>query len=385
MTETFDQPALIDRIVATLRRHGPKQCYNEFSPELVPVEPAAFAMIIGAGFSHGVVPLVNELMHEWIGDYYFPDQDMCSLERPKPQRRKDSGAFWMEYNVAAARAGLALVELDKHKLPVDCAAAYNHLFAYEVANRMFADDGPLGQGRGGYVDKPLRGAARVTPRSPGAATLGARFVRGFLRHVLAPGLEHGNGATGRIEWINAAHEQLAAILTAQQTGHLGLRPFCRTVLTTNFDSMLQAALASQRIMPVLSDRPERGFDASMFEPGTGPIHIVHVHGSVLRDNPASSTGEIGSIERDNAAVLADYLATREVLVVGHSGWNDAVVAALAARDTAHTLYWCDMHAEPTDRIAGLLARRRGPSVYVKLDSRGAGGLMSALNTALRDA
>lgn len=383
MIEVLDQTGLIDRIVVTLRRDEPKQLYNDFSPELVPVEPAAFAMIVGAGFSYGVVPLVNALMCEWIGDYYFADQDMSSLERPESSRRKNSAGFWKEYNEVAAQAGYALVELDKKKLPVDCAAAYNHLFAYEAANLMFAGHRDPGEWSGGHYGKLLRSAGLVPPPAPGAATLGGRFVRGFLRYVLAPGAEHGHGVTGRSP-MNEAHKQLAAILAAQQTGGLhALRPFCRTVFTTNFDSLIQAALASERVMPVVSDRPERGFDAAMFEPSTGPIHIVHVHGSVLRDNPASSTEEMADIERANAAVLADHLATRDVLVVGHSGWNDAVVAALAARDTTHTLYWCDMHAKPTDRIAGLLARRRGPTVYGKLDSRGADGLMSALNTELR--
>jgi hypothetical protein len=99
-------------------------------------------------------------------------------------------------------------------------------------------------------------------------------------------------------------------------------------------------------------------------------------------NAASSTEEIADIDRANAEVLADHPATRDVLVVGHSGWNDAVVAALTMRETTHTLLWCDMHAEPTDRIAGLLGRRRGPAVYVRLGSRGADVLMSPLNTAL---
>src|SRR5262245_60354879 len=102
-------------------------------------------------------------------------------------------------------------------------------------------------------------------------------------------------------------------------------------------------------MPIVSDRPEHGFDAAMFADG-GAIHIVHVHRSVLRDNPASSTEELSELSQANAHVLADYFATRDMLVVGHSGWNDAVVAALHLCETEHTLYWCDMAAAPTDRI-----------------------------------
>jgi hypothetical protein len=330
--------------------------------------------------------VVTELVLERIGDFYFPDQDMSSLKRPAKVSRTNSGGFWQEFNEAAAKAGRPSVALNKRKLPDDCAAAYNRLFDYEVANLMFAEPARAGEGERGYL-AALRRARDVAPPPPApeAATLGSRFVRGFLRYVLAPGSEHGYGVTGRHD-TNDAHAQLAAILAAQQDGRLSaLHPFCRTVFTTNFDSLLQSSLAAEQVMPIVSDRPERGFDAAMFEPAIGPIHIVHLHGSVLRDNPASSTEELTNLSQANARVLAEYLATRDVLVVGHSGWNDAIVAALGLRETEHTLYWCDIAARPTDRIAGVLGARHGPAVYVQLDNGGANGLMTALNAALHAA
>ena len=139
-------------------------------------------------------------------------------------------------------------------------------------------------------------------------------------------------------------------------------------------------------MPIVSDRPERGFDSAMFEPANGPIHIVHVHGSVLRDNPASSAEELDAIERTNSGVLAKHLlATRDVLVVGHSGGNDSVVAALGTQDASGALYWCDMNPLPNNRVDQLLDRRHGHSAYVQLDRGGADALMTALHAALLDA
>jgi hypothetical protein len=41
----------------------------------MPIGPATHVLILGAGFSHGVVPLVNELMHETIGVCYHADQE----------------------------------------------------------------------------------------------------------------------------------------------------------------------------------------------------------------------------------------------------------------------------------------------------------------------
>ena len=386
MSEIFDQSTLIRRIVATLAREAPMPLYDDYSPQLVPVEPAAFSMIVGAGFSFSVVPMVTELMHERIGDFYFPDLDMSSLKRPPKVCRANSAGFWQEFNEAAAKVGRPGVALNKRKLPDDCAAAYNRLFDHEVATLLFADCRHAGEREGGYV-AALRRPKGIAPPppTPETAMLGSRFVRGFLRYVLAPGSEHGHGVTGRHD-TNHAHAQLAAILAAQQAGRLSaLRPFCRTVFTTNFDSLLQSSLAAEQVMPIVSDRPERGFDAAMFEPAIGPIHIVHLHGSVLRDNPASSTEELADLSQANAQVLADHLATRDVLVVGHSGWNDMVVAALGLRETEYTLYWCDMAVAPTDRIAGVLGARRGPTAYAQLDNGGANVLMTALNEALRAA
>ena len=128
MPMIIDQPTLISRVIATLARDAPMPTYDDYSPELVPVEPAAFSMIVGAGFGFGAVPMVAELMLERIGDFYFPDQDMSSLERPRSVCRKNSAGFWREFNEAAAKVGRPEVTLNNRDLPVDCAAAYNRLF-----------------------------------------------------------------------------------------------------------------------------------------------------------------------------------------------------------------------------------------------------------------
>jgi hypothetical protein len=46
---------------------------------------AAYALIVGAGFSYPVVPLTRELLHERIGDFYYPrDKTMeGSMERSR--------------------------------------------------------------------------------------------------------------------------------------------------------------------------------------------------------------------------------------------------------------------------------------------------------------
>ena len=74
---------------------------------------AAYTMIVGAGFSCGVVPMTKDLMHEWIGDFYYPF-DTTGAERTPRQRRKLSRDYWKEFNAAAIRNNLPAVELDQN-------------------------------------------------------------------------------------------------------------------------------------------------------------------------------------------------------------------------------------------------------------------------------
>jgi hypothetical protein len=361
--DRLDEDAFVERIVAALERGAARPT--------VP-EPAVFAMIVGAGFSHGVVPLVGPLMHETIGDFYIPDSDMSSMSGDPARLRKCSARFWAEYNAAAQRANLPTVALGRDGLPTDAGAAYCELFAYRVANELFAaarSAAPTGS-------KFMRGLARARlaamPAPAESLRPGGRFVCDFLRHALAT------------ERLNPAHRALATLMVAQQRGDRPeLRPFCRTVLTTNFDSLLRRALEEASAAARVSDEPERGFETDSLERSDGSFHVVHVHGSVQRGNPASSKEELAGIEARNARALAGYLATREVIVVGHSGWNDAVVAALGQADGPRRLYWCDLSDEPNPRVARLLANRRAPSSYVQLGPRGADGWMERLVGALR--
>lgn len=315
MVETLDTATCVARIVDALRRGRARPPYTALSATSRPVEPPAFVLVVGAGFSTPVVPMVDALVKEWIGRYDAGGgmQDGEGTDLPWRAARRRSAAFWRAFNEHAAAAGAPPIELGAQGLPADPADAYQRLFDERVTGRLVA---------------------------PAA---GRHYAEAFLRYVLAPGSEHGNGLTGiaRSETgapVNRAHRELAVLLSAQQRGRWpGLRPFCRTLMTTNFDSLLLAALAAESVLPIVSDRPERGFDQAMFDPPGGPVHIVHLHGSVLRGNPASTPGELGALEQCNAEVLATQLAERSVLVLGHSGWRDAVVRAPGLRDSAHPL------------------------------------------------
>src|SRR5271169_344358 len=99
---TINQDGLVERIKAKLESRPYTPTYSHFSVAPSPTEPAAFVLLLGAGFSYGVVPLVDELMQETIGDYYYPDQDQWG-KRPASVNRKNSARFWKELDRKSTR------------------------------------------------------------------------------------------------------------------------------------------------------------------------------------------------------------------------------------------------------------------------------------------
>src|SRR6202044_3313186 len=77
------------------------------------------------------------------------------------------------------------------------------------------------------------------------------------------------------------------------------------------------------------------------------IHLVYLHGSVHRRSQAASEEDIRKLKIKNAATLAPVLKRRGVIVLCYSGWDDALVEALAASDNFdHLLYWCGREPDP---------------------------------------
>jgi hypothetical protein len=378
------QDELVLRIKAKLesRPHTPR--YSHFSVAPSPAEPAAFVLLLGAGFSYGVVPLVGELMQETIGDYYYPDQDQWG-KRPAVVLRKNSADFWREFNTAAREEKLPIVALDEKGLPTSPGAAYQSLFTYEGAKALFRQLKPKAK-RMSYLERleqsrePSQVPKEQREEQPNT---GERFVKGFLRYVLDPGAEHGWGSTGRNQ-LNAAHIFLAALLEAQQLGQgWATCAFCRTLFSTNFDTLLQNALQMVNLLYRLTDRPEKGLDVSDFHGEEGPIQLVYVHGSVLRHNPASTIDELDSLASKNIDVLRGYLESHDLIVIGYSGWKDGLMAALGrCTPSQHMVYWCDVRPQPTSHVADFLRGRVRRAVYVHLGERGADDLMRALYDAL---
>ncbi len=381
---TITQDELVEQIKIKLESRPHKPSYTHFSKAPEPTAPAAYALILGAGFSYGVVPLVKELMEQTIGGYYCPDQDQWG-ERPSGVLRKDAARFWAEFNKAAGKKGLPIIELDGKGLPRNPGEAYQCLFRYEGADLLFKQPQrkPKPTGYLKQLQRLHEEDRGPTGQQEEKSNIGEMFVKGFLQYELNPGAEHGYGATGRSE-LNAAHIYLALLLEAQQLGH-GWRTcaFCRTLFTTNFDTLLQNALQMVNLLYRLVDRPEKGFDGSDLHTEEGPIQLVYVHGSILRHNPASTIAELGGLAGKNVDILHGYLESRDVIVIGYSGWNDGLMSALRrCVPGKHKVYWCDVRSRPAAHVASFLRERHGGATYVQLGKGGANDLMRVLYETL---
>jgi hypothetical protein len=376
--------ALVERVRAKLETEPYESRWHDYRVAPDPTSSAAYALIVGAGFSHGVVPLVRELMHETIGGYYIPDQEQSSMERPTSVLREHAADFWAEFNAAAAQHGLPVVAVDGRGLPEDPAAAYQYLFTYQGANALFALTDPDERTLGHVEQLQQRREARSgNERRQQPQETGERFMKGFLRYVMDIGSEAGYGSTGRSD-LNPANIYLAALLEAQQTG-LGwnTRAFCRTILTTNFDTLLQHSLQMVNLLYAITDRPEKGLDRSEFVEDETVIHLVYTHGSILRHNPANTVTELGQLSDRNVSVLREYLASRDIITIGYSGWSDGLMAALRLCDPGgHDVYCCDVRPEPRPNIAEFLRGRADHAAYVQLGREGADGLLHSLYQAL---
>jgi hypothetical protein len=274
---------------------------------------APFALVVGSGFSQGLVPTARELVEVslplWLRCLETNETFDMLLINPTGDRGATARHFWSRFVERNLKRGLIL-QLDRDTgLPSDYSAAYRAAFDPDYS---------------GAVGEPAQ--AR-------------RFQRALMR------LDQPR--------LNAAHFLLASLLGVQpgQSRRNDLfkarSAFCRLILTTNFDPFLQTALQSVNRLYYMSDTPELGVGDEILDDETDAIHLVYLHGSIHRRSQAATDEEIRALKEKNARILAPVLKRRGVIVIGYSGWDDAIVEAIAACDRFdHRLYWCGREADP---------------------------------------
>jgi tetratricopeptide (TPR) repeat protein len=307
---------------------------------------APFALVLGSGFSRGLVPTARELVTESLPLWMKcrnEKQDFESQTQVPSERAAIARAFWKDFVDSNKGRGLDLKLDAATGLPEDNGEAYRAAFSPRYR------------------------------KAVGAPAEARKFQRALMQ-LNKPRL-------------NAAHFLLASLLGVQpgKTRESSLfkadAAFSRLILTTNFDPFLQTALQAVNRLYFMSDTPELGVSDEIFDDQTDAIHLVYLHGSIHRRSQAATDDEIKKLKQKNARTLAPVLKRHGVIVLGYSGWDDAIVAALAACENFdYRLYWCGLESDPLARgafgegVKDILHKQA--AVYVQ--SAGAGNFMAQL-------
>jgi tetratricopeptide (TPR) repeat protein len=314
--------------------------------ELADAGSAPFVLVLGSGFSHGLVPTAKEVVTEslplWM--YCQKSKECFETARDKSPAEKTAiaRAFWKRMAEGMPKDSALSLE-SVTGMPANYADAYRAAFDPRFA---------------GAVGEPAQ--AR-------------KFQRALMR------LDDLR--------LNAAHFLLASMLGVQpgKTRESKLfktkAAFSRLLLTTNFDPFLQTALQLVSRLYFMSDTPDLGMGDEIYDDATDSVHLVYVHGSIHRRSQAATDQQIAALKEKNARTLAPVLKRHGVIVLGYSGWDDAIVEALATCESFdHRLYWCGLEADPAapgafgPRVAEIL--RKPSAFYVPIT--GAGRFMARL-------
>lgn len=298
---TLTEEQAVKQIVQTVERATPGE--------------APFALVLGAGFSFGLVPTVKQLITRHLPLWAQVNGDVTAYRKrleqvEDPELEQVAAQFWRNFVQANEGRQLGL-KLTQAGLPEAnrFADAYKAVFSADF-------DSVIG------------------------APADARKFQRALMQLDRPRM-------------NAAHFLLASLLGAQSSRFKSsdqfrfASAFSRLILTTNFDPFLQLALQSVNRLYYMSDTPDLGVSDEIFDDHTDAIHLVYLHGSVHRRAQAATDEEIRAIKDKNAQTLSPVLKRRGVIVLGYSGWDDAIVEALSrCEDFDYRLYWCGRAADP---------------------------------------
>jgi tetratricopeptide (TPR) repeat protein len=335
----LSQAGLFDRI----SEHNPKD-----SPENPP-----FTLILGSGFSYGIIPTTTQIVNEDL-----PWWKWCQL--------RENGGPKPEDFLQGKERDPAFAEMTKQKAREFWQRVHAALPATYPATEKFTLDATSGL----PVELTLGQAYRFALSSgctPGLNTPLA--VRRYFGDIIK---RAGNR-------LNPAHLYLASIIAEKD-----YRRLFGTIFTTNFDPLLQRSLQLVNAPYFVSDRPE-----TMQYPDdddvADAVHVIHAHGSIYRYLLLNSPNEIEKFAAANQVKLQEYFRKHAVLIIGFSGWDDAITRALSAVDSfSQNLYWCDRSADPDKSnltpAARAILKKHDNAFYVQI--RGADDLMVQLHRHL---
>jgi hypothetical protein len=163
----------------------------------------------------------------------------------------------------------------------------------------------------------------------------------------------------------AAHERLA---------ELAARGLVTVFITTNFDRLLEHALAARGIEPVVVSSDASLKAAPRREHSR--CYILKPHGDYLQETIRNTPAEVAELEPGIDAELREVLDRYGVVVLGYSGGDEAIARAIRARDSRYGLYWLARGELPeparsiTEEVGGRVIVRPGAAeLLADLDRR----------------
>src|SRR5712692_10615972 len=93
-----NQPAEVS-IADGLPTKTPTQVIEEIYSKLrreSQIKGPAYALILGAGFSHPTVPLTQQLLDEEIGNFYSQDEEQSSNRHEAKKKQRLYATFWKQ-------------------------------------------------------------------------------------------------------------------------------------------------------------------------------------------------------------------------------------------------------------------------------------------------
>lgn len=267
----------------------------KFSLETAPSLKAVYTLLIGAGFSYGVIPTAKEVLRD--APVWLHQNRRRSADGVVSDDHSICREFWRNVRSKHAEQKFS-ISFDKDDLPENSSvtAAYQLLMSPDCPN--------------GLITPELR--------------------RRYMRHACQFAGERNN----------PAHLYLACLLNRQRKKKEWRKAdFCRTILTTNFDPLLQNALQRVFVLYYMTDRPE--VMGNLQEDDHEAIHLVYTHGSVHRYILLNSGAEIENGRENNSKNLVAHFENHGVIVMGYGGWEDSTMEALMqSNQFSGNLYWC---------------------------------------------
>jgi NAD-dependent SIR2 family protein deacetylase len=156
--------------------------------------------------------------------------------------------------------------------------------------------------------------------------------------------------------LNISYLYLSALIKAG---------YADRVLTTNFDDLIERALALENIFPAIYDFAS---SQEFIKGEAADISLFHLHGQKDGFILSNTKEEVENTKEKMKDVFDDSIQKRTIIVVGYSGINDPVFKLLAEMpDYENRLYWVGYKNEkPEKQVENeILERYKKYAFYIK--------------------